>query len=232
MKGGFVIALVVFSLTAFGQDRIIDPTRVYANSNGILYELKPRPTNPTAKYFYISDFFKTGDIYLRTGQKLSNVPIRYDIMRNRMEISFEDELKVLYASKIDSFTWFNPGGTGKSKFVRCKRFKDIDEDMKGFLQVIAEGPLTLGSYTYLKVYPATSSVSLSGSHRDHNIFKKEDFFVIAGDELDDFPKKRKEALTLMADHRDAVKRYMRQHGLIFSRKDDLIKIVRYYNTLN
>ena len=75
-------------------------------------------------------------------------------------------------------------------------------------------------------------MSLSGSHRDHNIFKKEDFFVIDGDEIADFPKKRKEALTLMVDHKEAVKSYIRQNGLLFSRKDDLIKIVRYYNTLN
>ena len=148
-----------------------------------------------------------------------------------MEISFEDELKVLYASKIDSFSWHNHSGIGEAKFVRCSNYQGIDEDMKGFLQVVAEGPLTLASYTYLKVYPATSSVSLSGSHRDHNIFKKEDFFVLTGNEIKDFPKKRREALGLMSNHREAVKGYIRKNGLIFSRKEDLIRIIRYYNSL-
>ena len=233
MRSLGLILLLLWSgnLLAQNQNLRIDPTRVMDNSNGIIFELKPRPINPGAQYHYIVDDYRPGGIHLVTGNTLSNVPIRYDIMRNRMEIVFEDEIKVLYASKIDSFYWYNASDAGVSKFIRCSTYPSEEHDLKGFLQIRADGPLTLASYTYLKVYPATSSVALSGSHRSHNIFKKEDFFLIRENELVPFPKKRKEALLLMQDHRNEIKQFMRSKGLVLSRKQDLIKILRHYNSL-
>lgn len=214
-----------------GQDVLIDPTRVYENSDNILFELKPQLAKPNAQYYYISEEFRTGRIFLTSGMVVENLPMRYDIMRNRMEVIFKDEVRLLYASKIDSFYWFDTSGSGKSKFIRCSEFIQLPESMKGFLEIITEGALNLGSYTYLKVYPATSSVALSGSHRKHNIFKKEDFFIIENQRLQLFPKKRKLALELMTDHRKEVQEFIREKGLLFSRKDDLIKILDYYNSL-
>ncbi|MDH3708453.1 MAG: hypothetical protein OER04_01125 [Cyclobacteriaceae bacterium] len=225
-----LLLLLPGSICAQTQELRIDPTRVYENSNGILFELKPRPSNPSAQYYYIEKEYRPGDIYLKNGNAIRNLPMRYDIMRNRMEIVFEQEIKVLYASRIDSFQWFNTTNVGISRFTRCKNYP-VDPDMKGFLQILADGPLTLASYTYLKVYPATSSVALSGSHREHNIFKKEDFFIIKGQEILGFPKKRKQAMLMMADHKDQIKRFIRSQGLVFSRKQDLVRIFKHYNSL-
>lgn len=157
--------------------------------------------------------------------------MRYDIMRNRMEILFKDETKVLYARKIISFEWFNTQLTRKSVFVNCREYALTNLDVKGFFEVLAEGHYVLLSHATLKIFTNTSSVSVSGSHRSSNIFKNEGFYLLEGQKITPLLKKRKQVIGLMTDHKDEVIRFTRKNGLLFNRKKDLVAIFEYYNRL-
>ncbi|MGI9542856.1 MAG: hypothetical protein ACR2MX_06320 [Cyclobacteriaceae bacterium] len=237
MRRPVVLAtLLVFSFIApsktLAQDMEIDPTRVYEGSNNILFELKPKITNPYSQFHYIKDEYNPGTILLFDSAKIENVPMRYDIMRNRMEILLKDETKVLYARKIINFDWFDSDLSRKAKFVNCREYAMTDLDIKGFFEVLVEGDFTLLSHTALKIFTNTSSVSVSGSHRSSNIFKKENFYLQIDNKVTPLPKKRKKILALIPDQKEAIIKYSRKRGLLFNRKKDLIEIFEYYNTLN
>jgi hypothetical protein len=234
MKGIVITLIALNYLTlgmAIGQDVDINPTRVYEGSNNILFELKPKITNPYSQFYYIVDKYHPGNILLFDSTKVTNVPMRYDIMRNRMEILFKDETKVLYARKIISFDWFNADLARNSVFVNCREYALTELDLKGFFEVLVDGPNTLLSHSSLKIFTTTSSISVSGSHRTSNIFKNENFYLKIDDGVIPLPKKRKQILALMPDHKDDIIKFARRKGLLFNRKKDLIAIFEYYNNL-
>ncbi len=233
MRSLLLLLLVCLSVSGFSQvvtaDRSVLDKRTGA---GMYTEIKPKLENPNARAYYMEQQWQLGNIEYEGEKIISNQPLKYDIVRQWMEIKMDDEIMVLPARTIDSFEWFNNTTSTATKFIKTRGFEmDGDIPPVGFFEVLFDGEVQLLSHKSVQIFHANSSVSVSGSHRSHNIVYLEHYYLAKGNKLYKLHKKRKHNLYLFGDKQDQVVRFARKKGLLFSRRADLQQIFLYYNSL-
>lgn len=198
-------------------------------TSSLLQELRPKPSDPRGKNYYHYQDWLVGDVILHNDKTISNQLMRYEILRNQMEISFNNKIVILEGRKIKTFEMINPYSSRKVTFTPCAEYELEKEKIIGFFEVLADGDIKLLSHKSIVVFGATKSVALSGSHRENSVFINERFFIARGDDIQEVGKGRKKDLKVFGDKAELVRKYANKNGLIFKRKNDLIEMVEYYN---
>ncbi|MTI20301.1 hypothetical protein E1176_04640, partial [Fulvivirga sp. RKSG066] len=93
--------------------------------------------------YYWNQNWHIGNIYFDNGQCLKGYYIRYDILKNQLEIIVDNQYKYLIHNNIERFEWYNPQRLLACKFVNTSYYDFKKEPLTGFLEVIADGHMQL-----------------------------------------------------------------------------------------
>lgn len=239
MKIGIFAACCVIALST--QAQIMDSDRSILDSNelpGWIKEKKPEVENPYARNYYLSSQWQVGNVEFSNNTSVDNVLIRYDVVKHIVEIKNKEEVFLVSAKSVEGFTWYNTSVSAFEKFESTKNFYNVPEALFGFFEVIAEKQVGLDEYKVLThhdvyVYLATTSVSLSGSHRSNDIYWNNKYFLFQNGNISALPAKRKDLYPMFGDYAQVMKKFIKTKGLFLKDKEDVERIFsRYFELLD
>jgi hypothetical protein len=199
---------------------------VLDNQFGIVSEVKARP-EATQGTYYLDTEWRTGNIYLKSGDTLKNYPLKYDIDKNLIEINTPQHVKTLPGQRAIAFEWNN--GTSSVTFINGEYYTLEGTKLTGFFQVLVAGNFQLLSKTVLEVKKADYNVALDVGSRADKILKKERLFIARDKQL--YELKGKEDLAPFGEKAAAIKTYARENKLKPGKREDAMKLVTYSNTI-
>jgi hypothetical protein len=218
--------LVAIMQHVFAQPQTSRPNPVYNPNTGIFHELKALPVEPQGNV-YLQDEWQSGSFILKPDVNFENYPIRYDIKNQYLEIKTGSEIKIAPLNKLKSFK-FNGS---KTEYV----FKNAGEinhpGMTGVVQELVVGNFSLYVKPFIEVIPANYNVALDSGNKIESFETREAIILVSENDYHDITKSGKRVLKLFGSTEDDVDNYARRNKLSFKDKEDLIKIVTFYNSL-
>ena len=201
-----------------------------AETPGFVRELKPKVENPYSRNYYLASNWSMGYVEFKEGGGVEG-PIKFDVVKNLIEYKNREDIYLIPSYSVSRFSFYDNNTFSERTFTRADEFDYIDTNALGFLEVLQEGSLSAYAHHEIAVYPASYSVSLSGSHRSNSIVWEEVFFVQKDGEVRLLSQKRKENQFLFDDKADVVWEFIKSNGLSYKRRNDIISIFEYYNSL-
>ncbi|MCP4458505.1 MAG: hypothetical protein GY816_10860 [Cytophagales bacterium] len=233
MKLSFYTCIYMMSIVVFGQTlpetQVVD-TRV--NPGQFLIEiLLPPPITEGSTYH--NDKWLLGRINLKGGHFIDNTTFRYDIQNDLIEVKTKESIKVCDSWASESFVWFDPEKLDSVKFVNIRNYSvDGSGPLSGFFEILIKDSLSLFSRFELEIKEPTYFPTIDmGSHKK-KIIKKEIFYLIEDMNAKILYPQLRKNLIYFGQHASDVKAYAKRERLQCRKRDEIIKIVNYYNSLN
>ncbi len=177
---------------------------------------------------YVDDNWQNAVIVLREGDRFSNVPIRYDIYSDILEIKVGDQVKGLEGSKAGGFSVVSNGS--ERRFMRASRFK-ADEPLAGFLEVLDSGKIELLKHYAVTVVKPDYSPQMNVGSRDYKVLHKHTFYYTTEGVTHEVPKQRKKLLAIFSDHQTEVSDFVRNEHIDLDEEAGLKRVFNFYNQL-
>lgn len=222
IKNCHLILLLLFSISSFGQHSDVD--HIYLNSTSLTsIDLTSKELVGNS---YIEERFLPGDI---SNQKTSFL-LRYNAYRDEMEVELDEKPYYLPLSSYYSITF-----KLSNKTYQVLDFKDKYSTTKGFFVVQYLGAkLSLFLKEKIKLYEEVPAKLGFKPYEPPKLGRIKDNFFVAGQDNTaiELPNKKKDILKLFSPKSDEIQKYVKDNKLGFKDKEDLIQILKYYNSLN
>lgn len=243
-----VFFIVLYNYEASGQDnQLYQATRDRLNYN----EFKPN----TGYYIYGMEGKKgelRGDYYLdSTWHKgklqfyqhtvvvsgkiikldtLSDVPLRFDLKNNEVEIKSNQGIKSVLGERVQSFT-LEENLLTRATFINVREFKGKASELKGFFEVLSDGDLKLLAYTRLWIKTPTYVPALDVGSKDTQIMKERHYYFAKETEVNKLAAGKSGLLKLMQDKKEQMNAFLNSHDLELKNPHDLALVFKHYNSL-
>lgn len=228
----FFILSIIVNFSAFSQieerdGRILSPT-----FPGGIVEVSGLPPASTEGTTYIYDSWNLGSVALKSQQSLKNIPIRYDLYNNYLEISSDKGIKVIYSEKIKYFEWLN--SLGKTEiYYNVDAFKSDEEISGSFFEIIINGKLILTALKEVEYVSPHYNQALDAGHEEARYISKENFYYIDEERTaTKIPRKKKEFYKIFGDSNVEMESYIKSKKFSIKERYALKKIFEHYNSLN
>jgi hypothetical protein len=233
----------VFYLLVISAVIILIPACNYAQTSSVyLYGMdqlsrisySPSKTKSKAIHVESSAFlnkdFLNGELQLKEdSSKMTDLPLNFDIYRGQMQfIHNADTFIVGDPNKIKLIT------IGGKKFIYGLGFIGLDVADKGYFEIIAEGKIQLLLFRTKELFQDSyASTYMGGAGSGKYYFKDiETLYFKIGDEAPiKFLNSKKQLMKLMTGKEKEIEQYIKTNRLNIKKKQDLLKIIDYYNTL-
>lgn len=195
----------------------------------------PLPEKEVRGDSYLDVKWRSSTLLMYESEKLlEGYPVRYNVLKDEMEIKTKSGTKVLAGKKIKSFVWIDSLFHTPQYFVNSREYKnERDMPMTGFCQVLADGKIPLLKHTEVVLRKANYSVQLDIGSRDDVILKKPGLlYATEGARTYPVPSTKKKLVQLLGDKQKEVERFISINSLSMKEEHHLIKIFEYYNSLN
>ncbi len=232
-KPYIILVFTVFSSAISGQS--LSEVSVVDNqvSPGNVLELPLRPPKTDGTYF-LYDNWKPGEVTLINEQIAKNVPIKYDLFNNWLEIKTDDDIKICPSTFLSSFKIApNPGE--EYTYLNIRQFRSSENDnLDGIFREIARFPnkniiLVARPYTYLK--ESTYVMAIDMGTRNDKIIKKEKFYVIIDGFYQELPKKKREFYAIFKSHSNDVIDFANKNKVSHKTESGLHRILNFFDQL-
>jgi hypothetical protein len=243
MKRSFIFAVaLLLNCNAFCQvtampanlraEMTLDRLR-HLSPNDLTYGI-PLPDKKLVGDAYLHGDWKPGSMLLYASETfLEGYPVRYDMLRDEMEVKSRSGIKVIQGIKIKSFVWVDTLKGAPEYFVNAKDYKSDDGvPLNGFFQIMADGKLPLFKQTKATIQKANYVVQFDVGSRDDKIVKDDKFYYASDGKVFAVPGSRKKLLPLFGDQREKIEQFIRINSLNLKTEHHLQKIFEYYNSLN
>lgn len=201
------------------------------NPGLILDELLPPPPEIEGNSYY-SEAWQKGSLIFKSGYTINNYPLRYDIGNFALEIKADESVKFCPIDVLEGFEWFDLTKNKSVEFISCDNFNIEGYDrLSGMFEILSEGDLTLLSLSATIIKEPNYLPTVAIGNQNKQIIKKEKFFLGNGVEAIAIDPNLKKSLNLFGDHAEEIKEYAKKEGLKSRKREDLIRMVDYYNSL-
>ena len=218
-------------VTVYGQDTDnkgqLDMTPV---AGGFVKEIK-FATMQVEGTHYFQDYWSIGDVILFNGSTLEDLQMKFDIEKNHLEIKTENKVKLLEDSFIKEFTLLDSESGSKKKFMNCSLYKENGVELIGFFESISDGKMSLFSKMELDIIKASYDAKFDVGDKSDKVLKVENYFIANGENVYRIAKNKKENLKIFGDKSEQITSYLKSEKLSLKDKEDLQKIVAYYNSI-
>ncbi|WP_320052756.1 hypothetical protein [uncultured Acetobacteroides sp.] len=175
---------------------------------------------------YLSDAWTTSRITMNNGSIIDSIDLRLNVYKNEMH----------YREKGVEYTIGAPKNIkeiamGSRKFVSYP-LKAEDAISFSYFEVLAEGNTSLLVQYYIKVIDPTYNNPLDYGVKKGQINLCERYFIKTGSTIIEIDKKGKSIFDSLRDKGDLLKKHIKAEDLSFKKKEDLVKIVTYINSMN
>ena len=178
---------------------------------------------------YYDKTWNAGNIYLQNGDSLFGYYIRYDIVRNSMEIIQDNAFKSINNDQIRAFDWFSVDRLKVEKFVNRKDYGFPDTGFSTFFpEVLEEGEVTLLKVKEIIARQHTASPSLINNEATGVVILDRLFYYRDG-RLEEVPGNKKKNLDYFDS--EGTETFVRENNFNFNEEADIRRVVRFFNQL-
>lgn len=194
----------------------------------------PLPPGRTVGDTYLGKGWRKGSITLLDGDKLiEGYHIRYNIELNEFEIRTPSKVRALDGKKVKNFIWLDSVSQAPSYFVAARNYKDAEGgSFDGFLEVISDGPLPLLVKHDVFVRKSDYNVALQVGTRDAIVEKRTTILYAIDGVLYEVPRSKKKMVQLMAQHEEAITKFIKINQVDFGNEGHLAALFDHYNKLS
>jgi hypothetical protein len=201
--------------------------------NEVLYGI-PLPPKQLLGDAYLNPEWQSANILLFTRETLlEGYPVRYDLLKDELEVKSKNGIKVLEGKRVKSFVWMDSATRKPEYFINASQYTDSDKlKMTGFFEVLADGKFPLLSKPTATIREADYNVQFNVGSRDDKIVKKQTLYFVKDGVAYEVPKSRKKFLAIFGDDKPKVEEFVKINTLDTSDKDHVKRIFIHYNSLN
>jgi hypothetical protein len=173
--------------------------------------------------FFLTKKWIPGEVVINN-IKFSNVMLRYDLFNDELLLMVNPGTVIILSSeKVGSFTL-----KYETEVYRFTNYNYADSSLfRGY------GYLLYNDKTSIIIKYNKQIKLLAVENRYDEFYQKQQVFILRNGQFNRI-RSRKELLSLLADHRDEILKYMREKGLMISlsKPESLIPVLRFYDSLN
>jgi hypothetical protein len=180
---------------------------------------------------YIYENWNLGSVAMMSSKAIKDVPLKYDLYQNYLEISTESGTKVLYSENIRYFEWLNTIAQ-KELYYNVAEFNLLENELDGFFEIMVEGELILASNKEVQYVSPHYNQALDAGNAQGRYITTESFFYIGRHKsARKLPKKKKDFYLIFGQNAQAIQKFMKATKFGIKHREDLTKIFLYHNTL-
>jgi len=202
-------------------NHIVDP-----NIGGAIVAREFQPKPEKVESVYLNEAWERGTIVFSSGDTLGDLPMKIDLKNNLIEIRHGEEIKILPITKCKALTL--DGAVQSRLFINGNSMPD--KGFTGLVEPLVMGKLSLYNKPNLEVYRANYNAAMDVGNRNDRYVVKEQLFMFREGNVIDVSKAGKKIMDNFQDRADEVKAYAKTNALSFKKKEDLIKIIAFYNS--
>lgn len=175
------------------------------------------------------ELWHEGRIVLVTGDTLKG-KVKYDLMQDLVQYDLPNvRTEVFTPRKILFFEIFDKSVNRYRNFFTLPYHATTGYKTSLFFELMTEGKITLLAREALEYRTYNSPYYFGNFSRQVLVYKY--FFLKEDGAIVEFAGNRNDLLQLMGNKSDSVEKYMKENKLKFEEKNDLARIVGYYNSL-
>lgn len=178
-----VFALAMFvSISASAQyfTTSHNATHFQNRPSGFITQLPPAPPETNGDGYWYDEMI-TGDIYMKDSTALKDLPLRIDMLSQRIEINHGGQIKILPFNSVLSVSLRKPVGT--ELLINPAGLKSKDKSLTGLCQVVAGEKVVLLKTLKAEVVKANYNVALDVGRRDNEIVLVPVYYLYDGKNL-------------------------------------------------
>ncbi len=179
------------------------------------------------RYHYDTKW-NAGNIYLQNGDTLRMYYMRYDIVRNHLEVIIDKQMKSVHGSLIARFDWFDAEKLKEIRFVNSRIFHFDHNEVRGFLELLVDGKMKLLKYKKTVALGKATSPTLVND-TGSNIRTFGHYYLYNGQSTHKISNGRKKNLAFFSSVE--LEKHVTNSKFKFGNENDLKKIVAFYNKL-
>lgn len=179
---------------------------------------------------YLDETWQTSVIFLQEGgAPFKNIPVRYDIYSDILEIKVGDQVKGLEGNKASRFSQVSNGK--ERTFLHASQLKTTNA-VRGFMEVLDSGKVQLLKHYSVTVIKPDYSPQMNVGSRDYKVLHQHTFYYNMGGIVSEVPAKRKKLLEIFHDRQSDVADFISREHIDLKEEAGLQKVFRFYNTLH
>jgi len=189
----------------------------------------PLPEGEVRGTSYLNEKWNFSTLLLFDSENmLENIPVKYDLHANEIEVLTSNGTKVIPIKRIRSLVWKDSVTTLAKFFINASLYNDEGTPLTGLLEVAADGkkPFLIRNYVVVKQPDYVAGIDVGS--RDTKIFKKTTLYYASGQGLTKITSK-KVLLQAFGEDAAAVDKYIQDQDLSVKKEGDLVKIFNFYN---
>jgi hypothetical protein len=177
---------------------------------------------------YYHDEFIKGDIYYDVNWRYPEVPLRFNIFNDEMEIKPEGQEKI-YA--------IDPEKRVQKITIREDTFFVADYELKrkvvpGFFKELVHGKVDLLAKPHVNFKEKEVAKGFVEPSPDRFIRMPDQYYVRKNGEMAEKLPSLKKLIELMGDHQNELEKYTKENNISVGNLDELIQFISYYNSLD
>lgn len=175
---------------------------------------------------YLYEDWVSGKIVFDNGDEMEDLQLNFDLYNHLLEVKTEQEVKVALPKQVRSVDiYYHP--EEHSKFIPVAGFRTKEKEAaEGFAEVLYDGKIKLVKKSFVEIHKPTYRPSHDIGSLDYEIRKKEKLYLLEEGVLKEVKRKSD-----FGKWGKQMKAYARENNLRFRKEEDLIQLVRYYDSL-
>lgn len=193
-------------------------------------KIKPQAVG---SYYWYEDYY-SGNILLKEDNFLiKDKQFRYNIKNKQLEIKNGKHVIGIASFYVKRLEYINKLNQNRV-FVDAEDYSQNNVPFRGFFELLVEDEYQLIKKITLveEKFEDNYVAALDVGSKTNEIKRKEKFYISdENKEVFEVKNKKKANLGIFGDKSEDIGSYMKENKLKFSREEDLVKIVKYYNDL-
>jgi len=232
MKKSLILLFVLFLSTYFGfaQSGVSNSMLFQAGSGTLEMNELPAKKGETKGTFYYNENWLTGSLKLTTDETIADVPMKLNLLDKTIEIQTKDEIKVVNLYRVKNFTLSD--GTNNQYFENSLGYINVNSEVNGVFEILVNGDTKLFLNPKVVLLPANYNEAVNAGSNNDKYTRSDKFYIYKNNELKVINNSKSSVLKNLEDKAEQIKTYSKENNLKFKEKEDLIKIVEYYNSIS
>lgn len=175
---------------------------------------------------YLSDEWTLGNITMSDTMNIGPIKLRFNAYKGEMHFLDDNtEYSIGAPEKITSIVM------GGRKFIYAS-YPDKNVTKNNFFEVLAEGKTELLILYYIERIPSNYNPTMDTGEKNDRLRLAEKIFIKSGDNIIEHDKKGKKLIAALGEKSEQVIKHVEEEDLSFKKKEDLIKIINFVNSVN
>lgn len=177
-----------------------------------------------------SELWHEGKIVLLDGDTIKGA-IKYNFERDIIQLNDAKTIEAYTARNLLYFIIFDETVNQYRQFYAIPYNITPDYKTPIFFEVFYEGKLTLLGREYITIQTNTFGPSSIGSSYSRPVLAYNFYLADEKGHITSYNKNKKELLLYMSKYDTEIKNFVKRNRIRTDKKDDLIQVVQYYNSL-